>query len=54
MNWLAGVVAAFATLFGIGRMVPGLGTGLLLLAIALGSFLWTSKSLKSISSTETA
>ena len=46
-NWLAGVVAVYATLFGIGKIVFGeWGLGLLLLAIAVGSFVWIARALR--------
>ena len=38
-NWIAGVVAVYATLFGIGKLIFGhLGTGLALLAVAAAAF----------------
>src|SRR4051812_34747911 len=47
LNWLAGVVAVYATLFGIGKLIFGeIGLGLLLLAIALGAFVWIARALK--------
>src|SRR6185436_18945060 len=46
-NWLAGVVAVYATLFGIGKIVFGQwGLGLLLLAIAVASFAWIARVLR--------
>jgi solute:Na+ symporter, SSS family len=43
-NWFAGVVAVYATLFGIGKIIFGeLGVGALLLAIALGAFVWIAR-----------
>jgi len=45
LNWIAGVVAVYATLFGIGKIIFGeLGTGFLLLAIAAGAFIWIARS----------
>ena len=46
-NWLAGVVAVYATLFGIGKIIfgdtiPGLG----LLALALAAFLWIARAFR--------
>ncbi len=47
INWIAGVVAVYATLFGIGKIIFGEWlVGLLLLGIALGAFLWIAKALK--------
>lgn len=47
-NWLAGVVAVYSTLFGIGKLVFGeLGTGLILLAIAVIAFSWIARSFRS-------
>jgi Na+/proline symporter len=47
-NWIAGIVAVYATLFGIGKLVFGeLGVGLLLLAIAVVAFAWIARSFKS-------
>ena len=47
VNWAAGVVAVYATLFGIGKIVFGeWGVGLLLLAIAAGAFIWIAWALK--------
>jgi solute:Na+ symporter, SSS family len=46
-NWIAGVVAVYATLFGIGKIIFGeWGTGLILLAIAAGAFVWIARALK--------
>jgi len=46
VNWAAGVVAVYATLFGIGKIVFGeWGLGLGLLAIALAAFVWIAKAL---------
>ena len=47
INWLAGVVAVYATLFGIGKIVFGeWGLGLILLAIAVAAFVWIAKALR--------
>jgi Na+/proline symporter len=44
-NWIAGIVAVYATLFGIGKLVFGFtGAGLLLLAVAAAAFYWISRS----------
>jgi solute:Na+ symporter, SSS family len=43
-NWIAGVVAVYATLFGIGKLVFGdLGAGLGLLAVAAAAFAWIAR-----------
>jgi len=47
VNWFAGVVAVYATLFGIGKIIFGeLGLGLLMLLVAVGSFVWIARALK--------
>lgn len=47
VNWVAGVVAVYATLFGIGKIVFGeWGLGLLMFAIAFGAFYWIARALK--------
>ncbi|HEY7650566.1 MAG TPA: sodium:solute symporter family protein [Methylomirabilota bacterium] len=44
-NWVAGIVAVYATLFGIGKIVFGYtGTGLVMLAVAAAAFYWISRS----------
>jgi len=44
-NWIAGIVAVYATLFGIGKLVFGFtSTGLLMLAVAAAAFYWISRS----------
>jgi SSS family solute:Na+ symporter len=46
-NWIAGVIAVYATLFGIGKVVLGeLGLGLGLMAIAAGAFAWIARSFR--------
>ncbi|HET7456078.1 MAG TPA: sodium:solute symporter family protein [Gemmatimonadaceae bacterium] len=46
-NWLAGVVAVYSTLFGIGKLVFGnLVAGLSLLAIAVVAFAWIARSFR--------
>ncbi|MDQ6886263.1 MAG: Na+:solute symporter [Gemmatimonadota bacterium] len=46
-NWLAGIVAVYATLFGIGKLIFGeVGRGLALLALALAAFLWIARSFR--------
>ncbi len=44
-NWIAGIVAVYATLFGIGKLIFGeMGMGLGLLALAAIAFLWIARS----------
>jgi SSS family solute:Na+ symporter len=46
-NWIAGIVAVYSTLFGIGKLVFGdLSSGLILLLIAAGAFVWIARSLR--------
>jgi Na+/proline symporter len=46
-NWIAGIVAVYATLFGIGKLVFGeLGTGLALLGVAVVAFAWIARSFR--------
>jgi Na+/proline symporter len=46
-NWLAGIVAVYASLFGIGKVVFGyLGTGIVMLAIAAAAFAWIARSFR--------
>jgi solute:Na+ symporter, SSS family len=46
-NWIAGVVAVYATLFGIGKVVFGeLVPGLITLAIAIAAFAWIARSFR--------
>jgi len=46
-NWVAGIVAVYATLFGIGKLVFGeLGSGLTLLVIAAVAFAWIARSFR--------
>jgi solute:Na+ symporter, SSS family len=46
-NWIAGVVAVYATLFGTGRIIFGdTVQGLLLLGLALAAFVWISQTLR--------
>jgi SSS family solute:Na+ symporter len=46
-NWVAGIVAVYATLFGIGKLVFGYtGTGLVMLAVAAAAFYWISRSFR--------
>ena len=47
-NWVAGIVAVYATLFGIGKIVFGeLGAGIVLLVIAAIAFAWIARSFRS-------
>ena len=47
-NWVAGIVAVYATLFGIGKIVFGFtGVGLVMLAVAAVAFYWISRSFTS-------
>ncbi|HTY80788.1 MAG TPA: sodium:solute symporter family protein [Candidatus Bathyarchaeia archaeon] len=46
-NWVAGIVAVYATLFGIGKLVFGYtGQGLVMLAVAAAAFWWISRSFR--------
>jgi Na+/proline symporter len=46
-NWLAGVVAVYTSLFGIGKLVFGeVGTGLSLLGVATLAFAWIARSFR--------
>ncbi len=46
-NWIAGIVAVYSTLFGIGKMIFGAtGEALIMLAIALAAFLWIARSFR--------
>ena len=47
-NWIAGIVAVYSTLFGLGKLVFGqLGAGLSLLAVAVVAFAWIARSFRS-------
>jgi Na+/proline symporter len=47
-NWIAGIVAVYSTLFGIGKFVFGeWGAGLILLVIATIAFAWIARSFRS-------
>ncbi len=53
-SWVAGVVAAYATLFGIGKIVFGAtGQGIALLALAAVAFAWIARSFRSFEGTLT-
>jgi solute:Na+ symporter, SSS family len=44
-NWIAGIVAVYATLFGIGKIVFGFtGMGIVMLMVAAVAFYWISRS----------
>ncbi len=46
-NWISGIVAVYASLFGIGKIVFGeLGRGLLLLLLATAAFAWIAKAFR--------
>jgi Na+/proline symporter len=46
-NWVAGIVAVYATLFGIGKIVFGeTGVGIVMLAVAAVAFYWISRSFR--------
>ena len=47
-NWVAGVIAVYASLFGIGKIVFGyVGVGLAMLALAAVAFAWIARSFRS-------
>jgi len=46
-NWIAGIIAVYSTLFGIGKLVFGhLSAGLGLLAVAVAAFAWIARSFR--------
>ena len=46
-NWIAGIVAVYSSLFGIGKLVLGnLVQGLVMLAIAVAAFAWIARSFR--------
>jgi solute:Na+ symporter, SSS family len=46
-NWLAGIVAVYSTLFGIGKIVFGeVGNGVILLALAAIAFTWIARAFR--------
>lgn len=46
-NWVAGIVAVYATLFGIGKLIFGeIGPGLGMLAVAVVAFAWIARSFR--------
>jgi solute:Na+ symporter, SSS family len=47
-NWIAGIIAVYATLFGLGKLVFGqVGAGIALLAVAAVAFAWIARSFRS-------
>ena len=47
-NWIAGIVAVYSTLFGLGKLVFGqIATGLILLSVAVVAFAWIARSFRS-------
>jgi SSS family solute:Na+ symporter len=47
VNWLAGIIAVYATLFGIGKLVFGeTMTGLIMLAVAALAFAWIARAFR--------
>jgi Na+/proline symporter len=46
-NWIAGIVAVYSTLFGLGKLIFGdLGRGFALLAVAVVAFAWIARSFR--------
>ncbi|MBA2687265.1 MAG: Na+:solute symporter [Gemmatimonadaceae bacterium] len=44
-NWIAGIIAVYSSLFGIGKLIFGdLGKGFLLLVVAAAAFAWIARS----------
>jgi hypothetical protein len=47
VNWVAGVIAVYASLFGIGKIIFGyLGAGITLLVVAAIAFAWIARSFR--------
>src|SRR4051812_21033190 len=47
-NWIAGIIAVYATLFGLGKLVFGqMGAGIALLSVAAAAFAWIARSFRS-------
>jgi SSS family solute:Na+ symporter len=47
VNWVAGIVAVYATLFGIGKLIFGeMMTGLIMLAVAALAFAWIARAFR--------
>ena len=46
-NWIAGIVAVYCSLFGIGKIIFGeTMTGIILIVVALGAFAWIARSFR--------
>jgi Na+/proline symporter len=46
-NWIAGIVAVYASLFGVGKLIFGeIMTGVIMLIVALFAFLWIARSFR--------
>ena len=46
-NWIAGIVAVYSSLFGIGKLIFGqTASALVLFAIAAAAFIWISRSFR--------
>jgi solute:Na+ symporter, SSS family len=46
-NWLAGIIAVYATLFGIGKLIFGeIMTGIIMLVVATVAFLWIARAFR--------
>lgn len=46
-NWIAGIIAVYATLFGIGKLIFGeTGLGLGMLAVAVAAFAWIARAFR--------
>jgi solute:Na+ symporter, SSS family len=46
-NWIAGIVAVYASLFGVGKLIFGqIMTGVIMLVVALVAFLWIARSFR--------
>ena len=46
-NWIAGIIAVYATLFGIGKIIFGYtASGIVMLCVAAASFYWISRSFR--------
>ena len=47
-NWLAGIIAVYATLFGLGKLIFGyIGSGIALMIIAAAAFAWIAHTFRS-------
>ena len=47
-NWIAGIIAVYATLFGLGKLIFGdLARGALLMVVAAAAFAWIARSFRS-------